>query len=148
MFQATISEHRKTRSALDLISDQEAVQVVNARHRVMVQPDDHISGADSGSGCGGSGNDFMDPHTGALSQLESAGKRFVNSRVLAGNPQVATPNASFLDQPTATNSAVLLPIAKQIPCAAAMIAVLTPITSPRVLTSGPPELPGFSAASV
>jgi len=29
-----------------------------------------------------------------------------------------------------------------------MIAVLTPITSARVLTSGPPELPGLSAASV
>ena len=84
----------------------------------------------------------MDPHTGALSQLESAGKRFVNSRILAGNPKVATPNASFLDQPTATNSAVLLPIAKQIPRAAAMmIAVLTLITSPRVLTSGPLDCP-------
>ena len=29
-----------------------------------------------------------------------------------------------------------------------MTAVLTPITSPRELASGPPELPGFSAASV
>ena len=28
------------------------------------------------------------------------------------------------------------------------MAVFTPITSPRALTSGPPELPGFSAASV
>src|SRR2546421_500863 len=28
-----------------------------------------------------------------------------------------------------------------------MIAVLTPITSPREFTSGPPELPGLSAAS-
>ena len=39
-------------------------------------------------------------------------------------------------------------MAKQRPCAPEMIAVLTPITSPRELTSGPPELPGFSAASV
>ena len=34
------------------------------------------------------------------------------------------------------------------PCAGMMMAVLTPITSPRELTSGPPELPGLSAASV
>ena len=48
----------------------------------------------------------------------------------------------------ATYFAVLIPIAKQIPCAGRMTAVLTPITSPRELTSGPPELPGLSAASV
>ena len=39
-------------------------------------------------------------------------------------------------------------IAKQMPCAGRIMAVLTPITSPRELTSGPPELPGLSAASV
>ena len=38
--------------------------------------------------------------------------------------------------------------AKQIPCAPEMIAVLIPITSPCDETSGPPELPGLSAASV
>ena len=39
-------------------------------------------------------------------------------------------------------------VAKQMPWAAAMIAVFTPMTSPRESTSGPPELPGLSAASV
>ena len=39
-------------------------------------------------------------------------------------------------------------MAKQIPCAGRIDAVFTPMTSPRELTSGPPELPGFSAASV
>ena len=34
------------------------------------------------------------------------------------------------------------------PCAPMITAVLTPITSARELTSGPPELPGLSAASV
>ena len=34
------------------------------------------------------------------------------------------------------------------PCAPMMTAVLTPITSAREFTSGPPELPGLSAASV
>ena len=34
------------------------------------------------------------------------------------------------------------------PCASALTAVLTPITWPALLTSGPPELPGLMAASV
>src|ERR1700737_4473081 len=47
-----------------------------------------------------------------------------------------------------TNCAVLLATAKHIPCAPAMTAVLMPITSDDDDTSGPPELPGLSAASV
>src|SRR6185312_8914497 len=47
-----------------------------------------------------------------------------------------------------TNCAVLLATAKQIPCAPLMMAVLMPITSAFDDTSGPPELPGLSAASV
>ena len=39
-------------------------------------------------------------------------------------------------------------MAKQMPWAGAMMAVFTPITLPRRSTSGPPELPGLSAASV
>ena len=48
----------------------------------------------------------------------------------------------------ATKRAVLMPMAKQRPCAGRIIAVLMPMTSPRVVTSGPPELPGLSDASV
>jgi hypothetical protein len=47
-----------------------------------------------------------------------------------------------------TNCAVLLATAKQMPCAPLMIAVLIPITSADDDTSGPPELPGLSDASV
>ncbi len=47
-----------------------------------------------------------------------------------------------------TSCAVLLATAKQMPCAPMMIAVLMPTTSPCEATSGPPELPGLSAASV
>src|SRR6266481_5337344 len=47
-----------------------------------------------------------------------------------------------------TNCAVLLATAKQMPWAPLMIAVLMPITSAAEDTSGPPELPGLSAASV
>src|SRR4051794_40426320 len=45
------------------------------------------------------------------------------------------------------NLAVLTGTAKQRPWALAMMAVLMPTTSPEELTSGPPELPGLSAAS-
>ena len=44
--------------------------------------------------------------------------------------------------------AMLIGMAKQIPCAEWMIAVLMPITRPRLSSSGPPLLPGFRAASV
>src|SRR5215471_18974446 len=54
---------------------------------------------------------------------------------------------SLISRP-AMNFAVLMPMAKQIPWADRIMAVLTPMTSPRELMSGPPELPGFSAASV
>ena len=47
-----------------------------------------------------------------------------------------------------TQPAMSIATAKLIDCAPRMIAVLTPTTSPRELSSGPPELPGFSAASV
>src|SRR5437762_2355936 len=47
-----------------------------------------------------------------------------------------------------TTFAVLMPTAKQIPWAGRITAVLTPTTRPRASTSGPPEFPGFSAASV
>ena len=47
-----------------------------------------------------------------------------------------------------TKRAVFTGTAKQIPCAPAITAVLMPITRPRESTSGPPELPGLSAASV
>src|SRR5439155_1625995 len=48
----------------------------------------------------------------------------------------------------ATMRAVAAGIAKQIPCAVGMIAVLMPTTLACVSTSGPPEFPGLSAASV
>src|SRR5258707_8504867 len=48
----------------------------------------------------------------------------------------------------ATSAAVSMPIAKQMPCAAPIIAVLMPTTRPLPSTSGPPELPGLSGASV
>lgn len=39
-------------------------------------------------------------------------------------------------------------MAKPMPSASVLVAVLIPITSPAALTSGPPELPALMAASV
>src|SRR5215471_5682258 len=47
-----------------------------------------------------------------------------------------------------TKLAVFAATAKQMPCAPMITAVLMPTTSPWEDTSGPPELPGLSAASV
>ncbi len=44
--------------------------------------------------------------------------------------------------------AMLIGIAKPIPCPEEMMAELIPTTSPRALNSGPPLLPGLIEASV
>ena len=44
--------------------------------------------------------------------------------------------------------AMLIGIAKPIPCPAALMAVLIPITRPFMSINGPPELPGLMLASV
>ena len=44
--------------------------------------------------------------------------------------------------------AMLIGMAKKMPCAPSAKAVLTPMTVPVSSTSGPPELPGLMAASV
>src|SRR6266850_1097266 len=46
---------------------------------------------------------------------------------------------------TTTHFTLSIAVAKQIPCAPGMIAVFTPITSPREFTRGPPEFPGLGA---
>ncbi len=43
---------------------------------------------------------------------------------------------------------ILMGMAKPMPAPAALIAELMPITSPRMFTNGPPELPGLIDASV
>jgi hypothetical protein len=47
-----------------------------------------------------------------------------------------------------TDRASLIGIEKPIPCPAATMAVLMPMTRPSRLSSGPPELPGLIEASV
>ena len=46
----------------------------------------------------------------------------------------------------ATLTALSTGMAKPMPCAPALTATLTPIISPSIFTSGPPELPGLIGA--
>ena len=68
-------------------------------------------------------------------------------RLFADAEVGAADRPSWISFPT-TKVTVLTAMAKQIPCAGRIIAVLTPMTRPRASQSGPPEFPGFSAASV
>jgi len=64
----------------------------------------------------------------------------------ADDPDEAARDPAVAHQPRRGRiRTVRLAIAKQRPWAAAMAAVLIPMTSPSVVTSGPPELPGLSA---
>ena len=93
------------------------------------------------------GHDFAAERNNDIAFAQTgADRRTVGWGLAFAAPSLAAIEPAILN--AATNSAVLLAMAKQIPCAGRMIAVFTPMTSPRELTSGPPELPGFNAASV
>jgi hypothetical protein len=71
-----------------------------------------------------------------------------NTVVLPPTPSHARRTAPWRNSCGTTQAAMSTATAKHIDCAPRMIAVLMPMTSPREFSSGPPELPGFSAASV
>lgn len=54
----------------------------------------------------------------------------------------------FVFSPSSTLRIVVVGIAKPMPCASALTAVLMPMTSPSSFSRGPPELPGLIDASV
>ena len=75
------------------------------------------------------------------------------SRTSIGTVCPDNPSRDRLTRPSrinrvATHTAVSIPMAKQMPCAGAIVAVLMPTTRPAPDTNGPPEFPGFSGASV
>jgi hypothetical protein len=66
---------------------------------------------------------------------------------------MATPSQPRVTSPSdwsceITSLAILIGIAKPIPCPLATMAVLIPTTSPFMFISGPPLLPGLIDASV
>ena len=69
-------------------------------------------------------------------------------RLLPGHADEAPADPAVANQPRRDEPHGVAGDREADPCAAAIIAVLIPMTSPLVVTSGPPELPGLSAASV
>ncbi len=84
-------------------------------------------------------------HAGLDVEPEEPHDALVQRHVLPADAEECPLDVPVADQPGRDELRVSAGIAKQMPCAIGMIAVFTPITSPRLLTSGPPELPGLSA---
>ena len=78
----------------------------------------------------------------------SCRRRRGNAVCAAAMPIKARRTRPWRTSSPSTKFAVFDAMAKQMPCAPMMMAVLMPTTSPCEDTSGPPELPGLSAASV
>src|SRR2546426_913228 len=84
----------------------------------------------------------------ALSSSKCRARRRASGRLAPARPRKPRRTLPSFRSCSTTHFTVSIAVAKQMPCAPGMIAVLTPITSPCESTSGPPELPGLSAASV
>ena len=137
-------------SHMHFLVGQQPLQIVDRSHRLTVEGDDQVSINQSGFGSRAVRFDADDQHTRLHFQICGSGTRATVQRdVLPGDADIASRDAAIADQSCRDE---LRPVAdgmaKQIPCAAGMIAVFTPTTRPCESTSGPPEFPGFSAASV
>src|SRR5256885_10095971 len=107
------------------------MHVVDAADRLTGEVEHDVAFGEA-RGFGRAAGHQVGDHRGARRcQLEAARKPRVERHALRRD---AEPTAS-------------IPIAKQIPCAAPIIAVLMPTARPLPSTSGPPELPGLSGAS-
>lgn len=100
MLQTTVPEHRQARATFDFLSDEQTVEVVHAGHRIVVEPDDHVSGAHPSRFSRGTWHEFVNPHARTLRQLKPPCKGLINRGILAGDTKVTAPNAPFLDEPT------------------------------------------------
>ncbi len=124
-----------------------ADQVVGAGDRRVIEMEQQVAEADAGALSRTAGFDLADPHC----PRARAGRERNPARHRHGlcrDAEMRTADAAMRDTSPITNSAVLLDTAKHSACAPPIIAVLIPTTSPDAETSGPPELPGLSAASV
>src|SRR6202140_857412 len=125
-----------------------AIQIVDAGYGMPLQRNDDVSFAQA---CALRGAIFFDPnHHRAhfLRQVVEADHAPVHGHRLRRDADVLRRMRPSRSRRLATNFAVLMPMAKQMPCAGRMVAVFTPTTRPAESTSGPPELPGFNEASV
>jgi len=124
------------------------VKIIDAGNRMIVKRDDDVAFADAGISCRTSSFKRNDEYPSCDWKVIEPDDPTRKGNVLTCQTDVTPTDFSIADQPARYELSVSIEVAKQIPCAGRIIAVLTPTTSPRALTSGPPEFPGLSAASV
>ena len=147
MFQISVPQDRQARSPLDPLSDHQPMQIVHARHGLVVEPDDHVSRTNSALRSGRICQHLVNSNPGSLRQLVPAGQRLINCRILAGDAEVTASNASLLDQP-ARHELGSLASDRKTDALRGGDDRGVPDNLAAAINSGPPEFPGFSAASV
>src|SRR6266404_8356852 len=143
-----MADNRNLRRDPDRRSQKVPVQRINSRNGLVLECHNNIALSQTSAAGGTSRLKTNDQDATIQWQPVKADHPRVNGHVLTSHSDPTTPDTTSLINQAATNSAVLLAMAKQIPCAGRIMAVLTPMICPPELTSGPPELPGFKAASV
>ncbi len=93
-------------------------------------------------------HDFEDVYRCLVRQAEVAHHTGGDRHGGAGHADIGPPHAPMRENLPDDPFGRIDPRGKQIACACGIIAVFTPITRPFESTSGPPEFPGLSAASV
>jgi hypothetical protein len=143
-----VSQQAELRGLADGVLGQDAMEVVDAVHPHGSERDEDVAFADAGAERGAVGLDALDQDAAVAG--EAVEEEHARWRVTFWPPMPIQPRRMTPSRMSrwATNLAVSDGIAKQMPWAGRMTAVLTPMISPRELTSGPPELPGLRAASV
>ena len=139
----------KAQSRVDATLVEDVVQRVDRLDRDAVDAEHDVAFVQPGACRGAVRVDRDDAHAVRLAEFVEAHDATIDRDGLAGDAR----GSRAASRPCRiscgmTQCAMSIATAKQIACAPRMIAVLTPITSPRELSSGPPELPGLSAASV
>jgi len=131
----------------DAIRDQQAVQIVRARYRLAVEAHDDVPSRTPASEAGLPGS--TDTTRTPLSTADRRTARPAEQRnILDADADVAPPHAPLAEQRRNHDPRRVDRHCEAEAWPPRIIAVFTPTTFPRPLTSGPPELPGLSAASV
>ena len=124
-------------------------EIGKLRHRLALHADDPVSRTQSGTRGSRTCHDLLHARIPvATGQSCSRARRRGKGAMPADTPRLARRTRPWRISSMATHCAVLMATANARPCAEGIAAVFTPITRPALSSSGPPELPGLSAASV
>jgi hypothetical protein len=124
------------------------VQRVHRRDRDAVQAQDQVAGLQPRQFRRAAGLDRLDSHRGVLAERPGQHQPAVQRGIAAGHAEQAAPHAAMPQQLRDHPVGDVDRHRKADRLRPGDERVLTPITCPRELSSGPPELPGLSEASV